>query len=250
MCAFIDDLLDAFGDDVEFGTAKSVHPYLPKTSSEITDEAPHDKLSIQLATKTSEDDLLTSPAEIAPSPSGRPYLPSPTRKHHRYLPLPNAPEQLAGHSKQEKAEIASDVAISLEADRDVPKAIQEKAKPFRRNNSLHSYLLDAGKTEQGSLDSSSLVDERQDKDLESRDKRRDNESVVMKLDIDAMLAALPPQVAEVENVATCRTPKYSTREMILEANPELHSRMSAFLCEPRCLSELHATDMRFCVLVR
>jgi hypothetical protein len=245
MCAFIDDLLDAFGDDVEMGTAKIVHPYLPKTASEVADEAPHGKLSIQLATNTSEDDVVTSPAEMVPSPSSRPYLPSP-RKHHRYLPVPKTPEQLDEHSKQEKAEILSDVAISVAADRDVQTAIQETAKPFRRNNSLHSYLLDAGKTEECPLDSSTLTDEKQNKDLE----RRSNESAAMKLDIDAMLAALPRQVAEVEKVTTLRAPKCATPEMILEANPELHSRMSAFLCESRGWRDLHATDMRFRVLVQ
>jgi hypothetical protein len=242
MCAFIDDLVDAFGDDVDLGAAKIVHPYLPKTSSEVADEATHDKLTVELATNASEDDVATSPVEMVESPRERSY--SPTRRHHRYLPMPKAPEQPSENSKQEKAEVVSDVAISVEADKDAPTAIEEKAKPFRRINSMHLYLHDAGTSEQGSLDSSSLTDDKQNKNHESCDKKGSDESALMKLDIDAMLAALPPRVPEVETVTTCCSPMYATPEMVLEANPDLHGRMSAFLCESRGFRDFRAADMR------
>jgi hypothetical protein len=212
MCAFIDDLLDAFGDDVE--SRSNLHPYLPETSGQIADETPHDKLKLQLPTYSSEDEVAALPVEMASSP--RAY--SPTNKHHRYLPLPKASEQLAEDSNQEKASIVSSTAISVGGDRDVFDATEDKVKPFRRNTSLHSYLCEA------------------------------TTSPVKKLDIDAMLAALPPHVTEADKPISCHMPMYANPKEVLETNPDLHGQIGLFLgCETKGLRDFSAIDVTFLV---
>jgi hypothetical protein len=242
MCAFIDDLLDAFGDEVE--SRSNLHPYLPETYGETADETPHGKLKVQLWTYNSEDEVVASSVEMASSP--RTY--SPTNKHHRYLPLPKASQQLAEDSNQENAKIVSSTAISVDGGRDVPNATEDKVKPFRPNTSLQPYLFEATTHEQGSLDSTWLEGEKQNRDLESRNSGVSKESPVEKLDIDAMLAALPPHVTEADKPISCHMPMYANPKEVLETNPDLHGQIGLFLgCETKGLRDFSAIDVTFLV---
>jgi hypothetical protein len=232
MCAFIDELVDAFGDEVDLaqGMGKNLHPYLPKASSIAVDETLHDKRVVQ------EEAVLSQATNVVPTeivlPSSKPgtYLPSPSGKHHPYLPLPKKIEH-ASKASDEHPFFAN--AVDVE-DCVAAAATEEEVKPFRlpRNSSVHSYLCrDSSTSEDDSMDSSADTCAKEHHVCEFRntgDAKED--SPTEKLDIDAMLAALPPKTEKVAEGTSSIKTEYANPLAVLQANPELHCRMTSFLC--------------------
>jgi hypothetical protein len=248
MCAFIDELVDVFGDDAEFGTGayKGVHPYLLKASPEVADKPRHEKLGLQIATDDSQDEVVAPPAETVLSPSRpRPYLPSPSHRH--YLPLPKSSEQLAEASRQEKCEVVSDVAVPVDGEKDISATTEGKAKPFRRpNSSVHLYLFEAEDSDLESVDSTAVPEDPLSRQVSGES------TVEKKLDIDALIRALPPKEAEPETIVThyITTQQVSPKD-VWEANPELKARMAEFLCHETKLGyDVLTHDMHFRVAAR
>jgi hypothetical protein len=255
MCAFIDELVDAFGDEVDLGQGmgKNLHPYLPKASSVAVDETLHDKLVVK------EKAVLPQATNVAPAEmaltSSKPstYLPSPSGKHHSYLPSPKKSEQASDEHPffAKSVDVDSDEhpffakSVDVEEDCAVAAAAEDEVKPFRlpRNSSVHSYLCRSSTTsEDDSMASPADTCAKEDHECEVQNAVDGNEdSPTEKLDIDAMLAALPPKTEKIAEGNSFMKTEYANPLAVLQANPELHCRMTSFLCHdivarswPRC----------------
>mmetsp|Transcript_85951 Transcript_85951/g.135708 ORF Transcript_85951/g.135708 Transcript_85951/m.135708 type:complete len:144 (+) Transcript_85951:77-508(+) len=55
MCAFIDELVDVFGDDFE--SPGSLHPYSSEASCEVANDSPQHKVAIQPTIDSSQDKI-------------------------------------------------------------------------------------------------------------------------------------------------------------------------------------------------
>jgi hypothetical protein len=197
MCAFIDELVDVFADDVESraNVCKNLHPYLPRSSSEVKDAAPPGKLS-ENETELHEGAVVAVSAGTVPSQTKQQaYRPSASGKHHQYLPPPKASKQFAKESIQDNFEGASKIALADDDEKPLTVTVDE-VKPFRRHHdSLHPYLRNKPNTsKQAPLDSAAIADEK-------------------------VIAHVAPRDFDV----------YANPKLVLEANPELHDFMFSFL---------------------
>jgi hypothetical protein len=247
MCAFIDELVDVFSDDdAELGTrpSKNLHPYLPKISSGAIPETLHPKLAETQVADASHDKFETASSEATSSPrEPRQYLPSPTFKHHRYLPLPKASEEPTEECNHEKVQMVSDTVASVDRHVEAPTAAESQAKLFRPPSSgmLHKYLFQSS---QDLLDTAPIADGKLavdvpiEKHIDTASEGRASESRVEesrevqkeKLDIDALIAALPSEVVEPKPVFIEKV--MAEPNVVLQANPELHASVSSFLGSP------------------